>query len=165
MDKDAYIRHLEARIVELEKRIEELERLLGMNSKNSSKPPSSDPPTSPTALPQRRRKKRRAKKGHQPFLRELLPPEKVTKRIELEPQVCPCGRAFEKTDEPPLRHQIVDIPPIEPEVIEYVQHVRRCEDCGELLYQHLPDEVKRRYFGLGAEPGRCAADGSRCGAD
>jgi len=44
MDKDAYIKQLENKIVELEKRIEELERLLGMNSKNSFKPPSSDPP-------------------------------------------------------------------------------------------------------------------------
>ena len=66
MDKDAYIRHLEARIVELEKRIEELERLLGMNSKNSSKPPSSDSAASPTALPRRRHKNRRARKGHHP---------------------------------------------------------------------------------------------------
>jgi len=44
MDKDAYIKKLENKIVELEKRIEELELLLGMNYKNSSKPPSSDPP-------------------------------------------------------------------------------------------------------------------------
>ncbi len=50
MDKDAYIKQLEEEnaklknlIEKLEKRIEELERLLGMNSRNSSKPPSSDP--------------------------------------------------------------------------------------------------------------------------
>jgi len=150
MDKDAYIKHLEEENARLKKRIEELERLLGMNSKNSSKPPSCDPPGISTVLPKRRRKKRGAKNGHQPYLRELLPPEKVTRRIELEPEVCPCGGTdFEKTNEKPLRHQIVDIPPIEPEVIEYVQHICRCKDCGELIYQPLPDEVKRKYFGPG----------------
>ncbi len=58
MDKDAYIKQLETenaelkkRITMLEKRIEEFERLLGMNSKNSSKPPSSDPPGMSVALP------------------------------------------------------------------------------------------------------------------
>jgi len=150
MDKDAYIKQLEEENARLKKRIEELEQLLGMNSKNSSKPPSSDTPGASAVLPKHRRKKRGAKKGHQPYLRELLPPEKVTQRIELDPEVCPCGGTdFEKTSEEPLRHQIVDIPPIEPEVIEYIQHIYRCKDCGELLYQPLPDEIKRKHFGPG----------------
>ena len=150
MDKDAYIKELEEENARLKKRIEELEQLLGMNSKNSSKPPSSDTPGASAVLPKHRRKKRGAKKGHQPYLGELLPPEKVTRRIELDPEVCPCGGTdFEKTSEEPLRHQIVDIPPIEPEVIEYIQHIYRCKDCGELLYQPLPDEIKRKHFGPG----------------
>jgi transposase len=81
---------LKKRIETLEKRIEQLERLLGMNSQNSSKPPSSDPPGISAVLPRPRPKKRGAKNGHQRYLRELL------------------------------RHQIVDIPPIRPEVIEYI---------------------------------------------
>jgi transposase len=150
MDKDAYIKKLENEIVELKKRIEELERLLGINSKNSFKPPSSDPPGLSVVLPKRRRKKRGAKNGHQPHLREPLPPETVKHRIELNPQVCPCGGTdLEKTDEEPLRHQIVDIPPIEPEVIEYIQNIYRCKDCGGLVYQPLPAEVRRRSFGPG----------------
>ncbi len=150
MDKDAYLKELEEENARLKKRIEELEQLLGMNSKNSSKPPSSDTPGASAVLPKHRRKKRGAKKGHQPYLRELLPPEKVTQRIELDPEVCPCGGTdFEKTSEEPLRHQIVDTPPIEPEVIEYIQHIYRCKDCGELLYQPLPDEIKHKHFGPG----------------
>ena len=66
MDKDAYIKQLEDEIVELKKRIEELERLLGMNSQNSSKPPSTNPPGVSAVLPRRRRRKRGAKNGHQP---------------------------------------------------------------------------------------------------
>ena len=51
-EKDALIESLQkenaelkALIQKLEARIEELERLLNMNSQNSSKPPSSDPPS------------------------------------------------------------------------------------------------------------------------
>ncbi len=150
MDKDAYIKQLENKIIELEKRIEELERLLGMNSKNSSKPPSSDPPGMSIVLPKRRRKKRGARNGHQPFMRKLLPPNMVKQRFELKPDVCTCGGTnLEKTSEEPLRHQVVDIPPIEPQVTEYVQYMYRCKDCGELIYQSLPDELKRKHFGPG----------------
>jgi transposase len=158
MDKDAYIKQLEDKIVELEKRIEtlekyieKLERLLGTNSKNSSKPPSSDPPGMPSALPRKlRRKKRGAKKGHQPHLRELMPEEFIQKHIPLKPQVCTCGSTnIEETDQEPMRHQVVDIPPIKPQVTEYVQYFFRCKDCGELIYKPLPDDVKRKYFGPG----------------
>lgn len=150
MDKDAYIEQLEKENAQLKKRIEELERLLGMNSKNSSKPPSSDPPYVATTLPNRRRRKRGAQKGHQAHLKKLLPQEKVTRHIEMKPDVCPCGgTTFEKTNEEPLRHQIIDIPLIEPEVIEYVQSTYRCRSCGDLVYQSLPDKIKRRYFGPG----------------
>jgi transposase len=81
MDKDAYIKQLEDRIIQLEKRIEELERLLGMNSRNSSKPPSSDPPGMSNEQPRHRRKKRGARNGHQPHLRELMPEKFVQKHI------------------------------------------------------------------------------------
>jgi transposase len=46
-------------------------------------------------------------------------------------------------------HQIVDIPPIKPEAIEYVQHISKCQVCGAFVYLPLPDEVKRKYFGPG----------------
>jgi transposase len=157
MDKDAYIKQLEAenatlkqRIKTLEKRLEELERRLGMNSQNSSKPPSSDPPGTVIVLPQRRRRKRGAHKDHPPHWRALLPAEKVTKHIELVPQACICGGTrLKKTFDEPLRHQVVDLPPIEPDVTEYIQPIYRCRDCGALVYQPLSDEIKRRHFGPG----------------
>jgi transposase len=157
MDKDAYIKQLETEnaalkkhITMLEKRIEKLERLLGINSKNSSKPPSSDPPGMSAALPKRRRKKRGARKGHQPHLRELLPQEFVKKHFHLKPEMCTCGSTnLEETNEKPLRHQIVDIPKILPYVIEYVQHISRCKDCGALVYRPLSDDIRRQHFGAG----------------
>ena len=150
MDKDAYIKQLEDKIIQLEKRIEELERLLGVNSNNSSKPPSSDPLGMSVAPPKHRRKKRGARKGHEPHLRELLPQEFVKEHFHLKPEMCTCGSTnLEETSEEPLRHQVVDIPPIKPEVTEYVQHISRCRDCGELVYRPLPDDIRRRHFGAG----------------
>lgn len=156
MDKDAYIKQLETenaalkhRVKILEKRLEELERRLGMNSQNSSKPPSSDPP-GPVAVLRRRRKKRGARNGHRPHLKSLLPSELVQQHIHLKPDRCPCGCThLEATDQQPVRHQVVDIPPIKPEVIEYVQPIFRCQDCGALIYCPLPDAVKRQHFGPG----------------
>jgi len=87
---------------------------------------------------------------HQPHLRELMPPEMVTKCIELKPTECTCGgTSLEPCDQEPLRHQIIDIPPIVPEVTEYLQCVCQCEDCGEFVYASLPDKVKRTHFGPG----------------
>ncbi|NIA16566.1 MAG: transposase, partial [Nitrospiraceae bacterium] len=134
----------------LRKRIEELERLLGMNSRNSSMPPSSDGPNAPAQSQKLRRRKRGARKGHEPHLRELAPPEKVTRRIELKVKECVCGgRCLELCEQEPWRHQIVDIPPIVPEVTEYVQYAHQCKDCGEFVYVPLPDDVKRTHFGPG----------------
>ena len=150
MDKDAYIKQLEEENAQLKKRIEELERLIGMNSKNSSMPPSSDPPGMSAELPKHRRKKRGARNGHQPHLKAFLPQEFVKEHIHLKPDVCTCGSTnLKDTDQEPLRHQVVDIPPIKPEVIEYVQHICQCRDCGAFVYQPLPDEVKRQHFGAG----------------
>lgn len=164
MDRDMYIRQLEAenaalkqriemlekRLEQMQKHIEELERRLGMNSQNSSKPPSSDPPGAVITLPRRLRRKRGARKGHPPHPRTLLPREAVTRHIEISPTVCPCGSThLEKTAEEPLRHQIVDVPPIRPDVIEYVQPYYRCRDCGSLVYQPLPQDTQRRHFGPG----------------
>ncbi len=49
----------------------------------------------------------------------------------------------------PLRHQTVDLPPIKPFVVEHVQQIRKCNECGELVYAPLPDDIKRNIFGPG----------------
>jgi transposase len=164
MDKDAYIKQLEAentalkhyiktlekRLEQMQRHIDNLERRLGMNSQNSSKPPSSDPPGTATDRPPRKRKKRGARKGHPPHLRSLLPAEKVTKQVPLIPAACPCGCTdLEQTDDDPLRHQVIDLPPIQLNVTEYQQAFYRCRDCDAVIYQPLPDTIKRRCFGPG----------------
>ena len=158
MDKDAYIKLLEAKIADLEQRMvllekrnQELERRLEINSQNSSKPPSSDGPQVPQP-PKKgdRRRKRGAQKGHEPHMRKQFGPEEVTKFVPHEPHACTCGcEDLVECDEEPLRHQTVDVPPVKPIVIEHVQYVRRCKKCGELVYAPLPDDVRRNIFGPG----------------
>lgn len=150
-DKDAYIKQLEERIAQLEVRIQELERLLGMNSQNSSKPPSTDSPHKPRqGSGKKRRKKQGAQKGHESHLRELLPPEQVTKFIDLVPERCTCGcEDLESCEEPPLRFQTIDLPQIKPHVTEYIQHMRKCKQCGNIVYHPLSDDIKRNIFGPG----------------
>ena len=99
-------------------------------------------------LTKHRRKKRGAKNGHRQNLRELLPQELVKKHFRLKKEVCTFGSTnLEETSEGPLHHQVVDIPPIEPQVTEYVWYIYRCKDCGHLIYQSLPDGLKRKHFG------------------
>jgi transposase len=150
-DKDKYIKQLEDKIATLEARIEELERLLGINSQNSSKPPSSDGPEVPKFAKRGKvPRKRGAKKGHKPHIRKMYSPEEVTEFIPYEPHACTCGSEdLEECDEEPLRHQTVDIPPVKPIVIEHVQYIRRCKKCGALVYVPLPEAVRRAIFGPG----------------
>jgi transposase len=152
--KDEYIERLEKENEELKRRIQELERLLGINSRNSSKPPSSDFGANSKPKRKKRKKTRKrkqgAQKGHERHLRELLPAEAVTEMIDLYPEQCTCGCTdLESCDDEPLRFQTIDIPPIKPEVIEYVQHMKQCKQCGEVVYQPLPDDIKRNVFGSG----------------
>jgi transposase len=159
-DKD-YVKQLEQenaelrkRIEELEKRNQELERLVSQNSKNSSRPPSSDfgrhTKTGKPVKKTKRKRKPGAQKGHKPNLKQLVPEEHVTKFKDMVPEQCTCGcTELEVCEEPPLRFQTFDLPPIRPEVTEYVQHFRRCKGCGETVYMPLDDQIKRNVFGPG----------------
>jgi len=74
----------------------------------------------------------------------------VTERIVLKPHACPCGGTdLQKTADEPLRHPIVDLPPMTPEVTEYGQAFYRGNDCGARVYQPLPEPITRRHFGPG----------------
>jgi transposase len=153
-DKDAIIAEQARVICELKEEIKRLrEEIAGLkqNSSNSSRPPSSDgPEVVKSKRTNKRRKKRGAKKGHKANMRKLFPKEEVTRFIDMVPDACTCGCSeLEKTDQPPMRHQMVEIPPIKPDVTEYVQHIYRCKNCGEHIYKPLADDVKRNVFGPG----------------
>jgi hypothetical protein len=82
------------RIAELEQQVADLLEKLGRSSQNSHLPPSTDPPgtrkwrrTSKKDKPQSKRK-RGAQPGHRGAKRDLLPPDKVNKFVDLYSSHC-----------------------------------------------------------------------------
>lgn len=133
----------------LEKRIANLEERLNRNSTNSSKAPSTDPPSvkrKPPASPSGKR--RGGQPGHKRHLRELVAPEHVRETFDLKPENCRrSGGLLEGTDPEPHRHQVAELPPIQPIVNEYRLHRLRCHACGVSTRASLPEGVPRGAFG------------------
>ena len=143
------IRQLQQRIAQLERENAELKARLNQNSTNSSKPPSSDPPSIKRVPPkQPTGKKRGGQHGHEAHHRALVPPEKVSESFEIRPEVCRCCGAVLMGDDPdPWRHQVAELPPIEPTVVEYRLHRLICPNCGTKTCGQLPAGVPRGAFG------------------
>lgn len=131
------------RIVELEAQVASLSR----NSTNSSKPPSSDPPGVGRELHKGSGKKRGGQPGHQGHQRRLLPPEKVSRSVDVLPDRCEgCHARLHGRDKDPLRHQVVEVAPLTPDVTEYRLHCLPC-GCGVTTRARLPAGVPRAAFG------------------
>src|SRR5229473_426683 len=109
-----------ALVVRLLERVAEVEARLNQTSRNSSNPPSSDPPSAtggPTKEPSGR--KPGGQPGHQGEWRKLKPVEDVDRVIEVRPERCgECGSLLLGEDPVPERHQVTDLPRIEPLVTE-----------------------------------------------
>lgn len=139
-----------ARIATLEAENAELRRRLGENSSNSNKPPSSDAPADRAARPkdQPTGRSRGGQRGHKGHKRTFLPASKVRSSTHCFPPECRrCGGALPKRRDPdPLRHQVVDIPKIEPVADDYWLHRVTCS-CGETTCGTLPGGVPPGMLG------------------
>lgn len=135
---------LEHRIVQLETRVAELESRLNQNSTNSSRPPSSDGPQVKPAPPRPpSRKKRGGQPGHAKRERTLLPPDQI---IPLKPSRCRrCCHALDGDDPHPLVHQVHEVPPVQPHVVEYRCHQLACPRCQAWTRAQLPTHVQGGY--------------------
>lgn len=140
---------------ERDRQIADLERQLAAfrkNSGNSSKPPSSDGMAGQArAQRQRPKSKRRpgGQKGHAGHHRVLVPLEQVQQVIAVLPVSCNhCGSAFPpemedlQTAGEPHRHQVTELPPIQPYITEYQCHKAICPICGEATRAPLPAEAQ-----------------------
>jgi transposase len=148
----AFIGQLVERTRQLEAHMRALQEQLGQNSHNSSRPPSSDRPEpakkkQPDKLTKSQRK-RGGQPGHQHHARPLKPIEQVNKVVPIKPDQCRhCGAALKGEDPQPYRHQVTEIPPLEPVVIEYQLATLTCEQCGQTTRAGLPLGVPERVFG------------------
>src|SRR6516162_4854528 len=134
----ALIQALRAEVQALQQQVRDLSERLNENSTNSSRPPSADPPSvkrRPPRTPSGRQIG--GQPGHARQQRPLLPAD----RIEvLKPVQCRrCGHALRGHDPRPLRHQVLELPPICPEVTEYQLHRLRCPRCRITTCASLPD--------------------------
>jgi transposase len=140
---------LERQVIELRQQVQDLKARVDQNSTNSSKPPSTDPigvKRKPPAPPSKKR--RGGQKGHARKVRALVPPERVASVTDRKPASCRrCGHALSGADAEPLRHQVAELPPIEPEVHEYRLHRLRCPHCDTVTCGALPAGVPRTAFG------------------
>ena len=149
--RDQRIAQLEALVAKLleelgaaKVRIAALEERLNQNSGNSSKPPSSDPPETPRQGKPPTGRKPGGQPGHKKHERKLLPPTRVE---VVKPERCPCGTRLVGDDPAPRRHQVLEIPPIEPIVVEYQLHMLTCSSCRRRTRAQLPRGVPTRGFG------------------
>lgn len=138
-----------AEITALRDKVRELEERLGQNSRNSSKPPSSDgPATSRTTRRRGKGRKRGGQPGHKGVSRMLLPKDQVDEVVVCRPDVCSeCGALLMGSDPDPVRHQVTEIPPLEPVVTEYEIHSLRCLCCQAVTVGQLPEGVSASRFG------------------
>jgi transposase len=160
---EARIARLEAQVAELSRVNAELSRInaelsrinaellerLNKNSSNSSKPPSTDAPNLKPAPPRTPSgKKRGGQPGHARAMRPLVPEDKVHEIIEHKPTACGhCGEALVGRDPKPRRHQVAELPPTRPEVVEHRLHRLTCRKCGKTTTAALPADVPAGQFG------------------
>jgi transposase len=141
LEQAILIEELRTEIAMLKAKIAALEK----NSSNSSKPPSSDI-VKPPKQKDRRRKKRKigAQNGHKQNLRTPFPEDQIDKTIELTLKACPkCGGKLKTTNEPPKKHQQVELVEKPFIVTEYQQVQYWCEHCQCYHDAPLPTEVKK----------------------
>jgi transposase len=140
---------LRAIIEYYEGRIAELEARLGKTPQNSSLPPSTQHPhAKPPQKKSKSKKKRGGQPGHKKHERPLVPTEQCDEVQSLKPSECRrCGEKLRGNDPDPLRHQVWELPPIQPHVTEYQRHRLTCACCGAVSCAELPPGVSRSQAG------------------
>lgn len=128
---------------------QQLSEKVNRTSKNSSSPPSQDPPGfANKPRKQKSTKKRGGQPDHNGHSRDLYPIEECSEVIDNHPQECACcGQNLSGEDTNPYRHQIVELPPISPIVVEHRLHQLICPRCGNSTRATLPAEVSSSGYG------------------
>jgi transposase len=146
----AYIRTLEARVADLEATVQRLLERLQQDSPHSSRPPSRDPPQA--LKPRSRRmpsgRQRGGQPGHPGQSRGLRPLEEVETMVPVKPTHCAhCQHPLAGDDPQPPRHQVTEVPPVQPVVTEYQMHRLGCPACGASTRAPWPGGVPPGGFG------------------
>lgn len=138
---------LQAQIEILQAEIRDLKEKLNTNSSNSSKPPSQDPYRA-SIQKKKTGKKQGAQPGHRGHPRRLYPLEQVQSVHDVRPLECSnCkSHGFDDQIVSSEIRQVVELPEIPPEVIQYNIHTCRCSSCGKHIRANIPPEAQ---YGFG----------------
>ncbi len=145
--------HLREAITRLVTQVQDLEARLGRNAANSSQPPSADPPQARSRPPQRPTGRRRGgQPGHAGHHRALVPVEQVDQSVEHWPTTChhcltPLASDPGQAVGEPVRHQVIEMPPVRAEVTDHYLHRLRCPHCQGATRARLPSAVPVGAFG------------------
>jgi transposase len=134
----------------LSERLLALEEKVNQSSQNSSKPPSTDG-FGKHAKAKGRGKKPPREQGRTTAPREarkLYPAEACRAVHEVIPPACQaCGSSLSGQDSHPHRHQVIELPTVEPAVVEYRLHELRCACCDTVTRAPLPSGVSALGYG------------------
>lgn len=134
---------------QLQQQMAILEEKVNRNSQNSSQPPSSDSPyKKPPSKKKKTGRKQGGQKGHTGKGRILKPVEEVNQVVVSRPMTCDkCSSLLLGEDPYPQRHQVSELPEIQPEVVEYQLHSLTCHACGLKNQGEWPSEMPSGSFG------------------
>src|SRR5258708_31708759 len=124
-ERDVRIGALERRVAELEALVRDLLARLGAHSGNSSLPPSANPLGAPKPVVKKKSQRRPGgQPGHEPHLKALLPPQRVSRVEAFVPthcQQCHADLPNEAAahDPPPTRFQTIELRRDLTDVTEY----------------------------------------------
>ena len=124
---------LEREMLELRTENELLKEQIARTSANSSQPPSKNPQGFKPNRKESSGKKRGGQLGHVGHSRQLYPEEMCQEVIHHYPEQCSgCGAKINEVGNlPAYRYQIVEVPPVQPIIIEHQFHPVRCTCCGQ----------------------------------
>jgi transposase len=151
---EAELTQVRAALAQLHARQAQLEARLNQNSQNSSRPPSSDPPAAPRRPPKPTPAGRKpgGQLGHKGTTRFLKPTPECHQVVGFFPTACahchaPLPQEPSPDAPPPRRHQVLELPPVLIETIEYQCHATACPFCRGLTWAKAPPEVPPGIFG------------------
>jgi len=134
----------------LSERLLVLEEKVNRSSQNSSKPPSTDGFGKGVKATGKGKKPPRESGGTTAprEARKLYPAADCRAVHEVIPPACDtCGASLSGDDSHPYRHQVIELPPVKPEVVEYRLHGLRCPCCDTVTRAELPLGVSALGYG------------------
>jgi transposase len=140
---------LQKQMGKMQSDLDKLNERVNKNSQNSSKPPSSDLPKRRVyPKPEPSEQKKGGQRKHPGSGRKLISVKQASRVVKCVPTVCKdCGALLLGEDAKPERHQVCELPKIEPEIVEYQCHTLNCVVCGAKNRAEWPMDMPRGSFG------------------